>query len=160
MVNCCFFHSFNTKDFDLDASVICLDRNNKITNRTNLVYFGNLSHRSGAIQHLDDNLTGEREGEDEQILVDLPRIPVEINKLVFTVNIYECLKRQQDFGQVKNAFIRLVDMSNGKELARYNLSGCEYQGMTDTIVAEIYRHNNEWKMAAIGNGVKMNSLGD
>ena len=87
-------------------------------------------------------------------------MPIEITKLVFVVNIYECLARKQDFGQVQNAFVRLVNLSNNKELARYNLSGQEYKGMTGMIMAEIYRHNNEWKMAAIGNGVSVNGLGE
>ncbi|MEG4337659.1 TerD family protein [Microcoleus sp. D3_18_C2] len=145
-------------DYDLDASVICLDGNDKVNDMTNIVYFGNLSHRSGAITHLGDNLTGAGEGDDEQILVDLSRIPSQIVKLVFTVNIYDCIARKQDFGQVQNAFVRLVNTSNNQELAKYNLSGSEYKGMTGMLMAEIYKHNNEWKMAAIGNGVKVNGL--
>lgn len=148
----------NTQDCDLDASVFCLDRNGKIKDMANVIYFGNLSHKSGAITHLGDNLTGAGEGDDEQIIVDLSRLPQEIEKLVFTVNIYQCLARKQDFSQVKNAFVRLVNLSNNKELAKYNLSGSEYQGMTGMIMAEIYNHNNEWKMAAVGNGVKANGL--
>ena len=145
-------------DYDLDASVICLDQNAKLNDRANVVYFGNLSHRSGAITHLGDNLTGAGEGDDEQILVDLSRMPSQIVKLVFTVNIYDCIARKQDFGQVKNAFVRLVNQSNNQELAKYNLSGSEYKGMTGMIMAEIYKHNDEWKMAALGNGVKVNGL--
>lgn len=148
----------NSQDCDLDASVICLDQNNKVRDVANIVYFGNLSHKSGAITHLGDNLTGVGEGDDEQILVDLSRIPKEIAKLVFTVNIYDCIARKQDFARVKNAFVRLVNISNNQELAKYNLSGTEYKGMTGMIMAEIYNHNNEWKMAAIGNGVSINGL--
>lgn len=148
----------NTQDCDLDASVFCLDRNGKIRDIANVIYFGNLSHRSGAITHLGDNLTGAGEGDDEQIIVDLSRLPKEIEKLVFTVNIYQCIARKQDFSQVKNAFVRLVNLSNNKELAKYNLSGSQYQGMTGMIMAEIYNHNNEWKMAAVGNSVKANGL--
>ncbi len=150
----------SNKNCDLDASVICLNSNDKWTNQANVVYFGNLSHPSGAITHLGDNLTGAGDGDDEQILIDLPRIPPDITKLVFTVNIYECVSRKQDFGQVKNAFVRLVNMSNNQELARYNLSGTEYTGMTGMIMAEIYKHNDEWKMAAIGNGISVNGLGE
>jgi stress response protein SCP2 len=145
-------------DYDLDASVICLDQNGKLNDRTNVVYYGNLSHRSGAITHLGDNLTGAGEGDDEQIIVDLSRMPSQIVKLVFTVNIYDCIARKQDFGQVKNAFVRLVNQSNNQELAKYNLSGSEYKGMTGMLMAEIYKHNDEWKMAALGNGVKVNGL--
>ncbi len=150
----------NAPNCDLDASVICLDDKRKVNDIANVVYFANLSHRSGAITHLGDNLTGEGEGDDEQITVDLAKIPAAIITLVFTVNIYEGIARKQDFAQVKNAFVRLVNVSNNKELARYNLSGLEYIGMTGMIMAEIYRHNNEWKMAAIGNGVKANGLGE
>lgn len=145
-------------DYDLDASVICLDQNAKLNDSANVVYFGNLSHRSGAITHLGDNLTGAGEGDDEQIVVDLSRMPSQIVKLVFTVNIYDCIARKQDFGQVKNAFVRLVNQSNNQELAKYNLSGSEYKGMTGMLMAEIYKHNDEWKMAALGNGVKVNGL--
>jgi tellurium resistance protein TerD len=148
----------NAQDYDLDASVICLDRNDKVKDIANIIYFGNLSHRSGAITHLGDNLTGAGEGDDEQILVDLSRMPSEIVKLVFTVNIYDCISRKQDFGQVQNAFVRLVNQSNNQELAKYNLSGSEYKGITGMLMAEIYKHNDEWKMAAIGNGVKVNGL--
>jgi tellurium resistance protein TerD len=150
----------STQNCDLDASVICLNSNDKWTNQANVVYFGNLSHSSGAITHLGDNLTGAGDGDDEQILIDLSRLPADITKLVFTVNIYNCVARKQDFAQVKNAFVRLVNVSNNQELARYNLSGTEYTGMTGMIMAEIYNHNNEWKMAAIGNGINVNGLGE
>lgn len=148
------------KDFDLDASVICLDSNQKVTDVKDVVYFGNLKHQSDSIIHLGDNLTGAGEGDDEVIMVDLPKVPARITRLVFVVNIYDCTKRNQDFSQVANAFVRLVDRTKNKELARYELSGNNYQGMTGLILAEIYRHNNEWKMAAIGNGLKASALKD
>ncbi len=148
-----------TQDYDLDASVICLD-NNKLKKNEDIIYFGNLRHLSGSITHLGDNLTGEGDGDDEQIIVDLPQIPQQINKLVFVVNIYNCIPRNQDFGQVQNAFVRLVNMANNQEIARYNLSGSEYAGMTGMTMAEIYRHNNEWKMAAIGKGIRVKDLGE
>jgi tellurium resistance protein TerD len=155
------FGAFSSKqNFDLDASVICLNSNDKWTNQANVVYFSNLSHPSGAITHLGDNLTGAGDGDDEQIIIDLSRLPSDITKLVFTVNIYNCVARKQDFGQVKNAFVRLVNVSNNQELARYNLSGSEYTGMTGMIMAEIYNRNNEWKMAAIGNGINVNGLAE
>ncbi|EAZ88094.1 TerD family protein [Crocosphaera chwakensis] len=146
------------QDFDLDASVLCLDSNQKLTNVKDVVYFGNLKHQSGAIIHQGDNLTGEGEGDDEVIIVNLSRIPPRISKLVFVVNIYQCLQRKQDFGQVQNAFVRLVNGSNNKELARYDLSGRNYAEMTGMTLAEIYRHKNEWKMAALGNGFRVNGL--
>ncbi len=155
-----FFSNFGGggHDYDLDAFVICLDANGKLTHKENIVYFGNLQHCSGTICHQGDNLTGAGDGDDEVIIVDLPLVPEEISKLVFVVNIYESIARKQDFGQIENAFVRLVNMANNKELARYNLSGKEYMGMTGMILAEVYRHNNEWKMAAIGNGVTVNGI--
>lgn len=156
-----FFSNFGGSghNYDLDASVICLDANGKLTDQKNVIYFGNLQHSSKAIIHQGDNLTGAGDGDDEVIIIDLPRIPGNIAKLIFVVNIYECVTRKQDFGQIENAFVRLVNSSNNKELARYNLSGKEYMGMTGMILAEVYRHNNEWKMAAIGNGVNVPGLG-
>ncbi|MCC5625337.1 TerD family protein [Nostoc sp. CHAB 5715] len=112
-----FFGAFsNTQDFDLDASVICLDQKDKITDISNVISFRNLSHKSGAITHLGDNLTGAGAGDDEQILVDLTRLPKEIVKLVFTVNIYDCIARKQEFTQIQNAFVRLVNTSNNQEV--------------------------------------------
>ena len=148
------------QDFDLDASVLCLDANQKFTDVKDLVYFGNLKHQSGAIIHQGDNLTGEGDGDDEVIIVNLPKIPARISRLVFVVNIYDCIKRKQHFGQVENAFVRLVNASNNRELARYNLSGSNYAEMTGMTLAEIYRHQDEWKMAAVGNGFRVAGLKD
>ena len=142
-------------DFDLDASVLCLDAQDKLRDKANLVYFGNLRHASGAITHLGDNLTGAGEGDDEQILIELPKIPATIAKLVLVINIYEAMKRQQEFGQIKNAFVRLVDLSNNREIARYTLSGQQYQGCTGMVLAEVYRHGDEWKMVASGEGDRL-----
>ena len=156
-----FFGAFGGgHDFDLDASVLCLDSNKRIADIKDIVYFGNLKHQSGAIAHQGDNLTGAGDGDDEVIVVDLPKIPQRISRLVFVVNIYECIQRKQDFSQVENAFVRLVNRANNKELARYDLSGSNYAGMTGMTLAEIYRHNNEWKMAAIGDGFKVEGLKD
>ena len=148
------------KQFDLDSSVICLDADKKLTDVKNIIYFGNLRHSSSAIAHQGDNLTGAGEGDDEVINIDLPLIPPSIVYLVFAINIYKCNNRRQDFSMVDNAFVRLVNRTNNKELARYNLSGAEYRGMTGMILAEVYRHNNEWKMAAVGNGFKVATLAD
>lgn len=149
---------FKSEDFDLDASILCLNPRDKLKSKSDVIYFGNLRHQSGAITHLGDNLTGQGEGDDEEILVDLPKIPADVTKLVFVVNIYEAIKRKQNFGQVNNAFVRLVDLSNNKEIARYNLSGAEYQDATGMILAELYRQDDEWKMAAIGEGIKVSGL--
>lgn len=148
------------KEFDLDASVICLNADKKLSDVKDIVYFGNLRHSSGAIAHQGDNLTGAGEGDDEIINIDLPLIPAKIHHLIFAISIYKCNQRRQDFGMVSNAFVRLVNRNNNQELARYNLSGEEYQGMTGMILAEVYRHNDEWKMAAVGNGFKIATLAD
>ena len=148
------------KQFDLDSSVICLNADKKLTDLKDLIYFGNLRHSSSAIAHQGDNLTGAGEGDDEVINIDLPLIPQSISHLVFTINIYKCDQRKQDFSMVENAFVRLVDRANNKELARYNLSGSEYKGMTGMVLAEVYRHNDDWKMAALGNGFKVSTLAD
>ena len=150
----------SSPDLDLDAFVICLDKNRKLSNKANIVYFGNLRHSSGAITHLGDNLTGAGEGDDEQIIVDLPAVPTTINKLLFMINIYESQKRKQELSQVENAFVRLVDLGNNKEIARYQLSGSQYQNKNGLILAEVYRHNGEWKMAAIGDAFNAAGIGD
>ena len=152
------FGLFKGDEFDLDASVLCLTARNKLKSKSDVIYFGNLRHQSGAITHLGDNLTGKGEGDDEEILVDLPQVSGDITKLVFVVNIYNALQRKQDFGQVKNAFVRLVDLKNNQEIARYNLSGETYQGATGMILAEVYRQEDDWKMEAVGEGIKVNSL--
>ncbi len=149
---------FKGDDFDLDASVLCLNEKGKLKTKYEVIYFGNLNHRSGAIVHLGDNLTGEGAGDDEQIIVDLPKMPNDITKLLFVVNIYNCKQRKQNFGMVKNAFVRLVDLANNQEIARYTLLGEEYEGKTGMILAEVYREDGEWKMEAVGKGVMVDGL--
>lgn len=149
------FFAPKPKDIDCDAAVILCGADGRIISpdaKRCCVYFGNLTHYSGAIVHQGDNLTGEGEGDDEQIMVDLAKLPAEIDKLVFTVNIYDANVRNQHFGMIRNAFIRLVDMSNNQELCRYSLTD-DYSGMTGMIVGEIYRRNGEWKFNAVGQGV-------
>jgi stress response protein SCP2 len=151
----------NSNDIDIDASVFCLNADNKLNNNNDVIYYGHLRHPSGAIAHQGDNLTGEGEGDDEQVMVDLNQIPESIQKLVFVVNIYDCLSRNQSFGQVNNAFVRLVDLANNREIARYNLSGQEYSDKTGAIVAEVFRGDSgEWHMEAIGRGIRVNGLKD
>lgn len=140
-----------TKNIDCDASVfVCKD--GKLTGVDDIVYFGNLEHSSGAVKHMGDNLTGEGEGDDEQIFVDLNKVPAEYDKLVFVVNIYKAVDRKQSFGMIKNAYIRIMDNDNGEELCRYNLSGGDYDGMLAMIVGEVYRYKGDWKFNAMGNG--------
>ena len=136
---------------DCDASALLLDGNGRLTRKDNLVCFYNKVSYCQSVVHSGDNLTGEGEGDDEQIFVDLKKVPVDVQKILLVVNIYECENRKQDFGMIQRAFIRVVDRSNNKELVRFNLSD-DYSGKTALIVAEIYRHNGEWKFNAIGEG--------
>ncbi len=138
-------------DFDLDAAAFLLGTNGKVTNDGDFVFYGNLKHSSGAVEHMGDNLTGEGEGDDEQIMVDLKAIPANIERLDFTVTIYDADVRRQNFGQVSNAFIRIVDGETNTELIRYDL-GEDFSIETAVVVGEIYRHNGEWKFNAIGSG--------
>lgn len=145
-------------NIDCDASVLMLE-NDRFTENKNLIYFGKLKSNCGSVKHTGDNLTGDGDGDDEQILVDLQKVPSHINKLVFVVNIYDCKKRNQDFGMIENAFIRVVNMDNKQELIKFNLSE-DYSGKTSLIVAEIYRHGEEWKFAAVGTGTNDGKVGD
>jgi len=149
----------STPDIDCDASVLMLDESGKIRDKNYLIYYGNLKSLCGSVKHTGDNLTGDGEGDDEQIIVELNKIPQNINKLVFVVNIYDCIRRKQDFGLIQNAFIRVVNQSSNQELMRYNLSE-DYAGMTTLIVGEIYRYNTEWKFAALGQGTRDASLSE
>lgn len=133
---------------DCDASAIML-QNGKLVRKEDLVYYGNLRHMTGCVQHMGDNLTGAGDGDDEQIIVELDKVPSEYDRIVLVVNIYDAVKRKQTFGQIQNAFIRIVDGKTNKELCKYNLSE-NYDGMTAMIFGEVYRHNNEWKFNAMG----------
>ena len=128
-------------------------RDGKFVDKHDVVYFGNLAHKSGSVSHQGDNLTGAGEGDDEQIIIDLSKVPAEYDKIVMVVNIYDAVPRRQHFGMIKNAFIRLVDARNNNEMFRYNLTE-DYSGMTAMIFGEIYRYNGEWKFSAIGQGTK------
>ena len=147
-----------SQDIDCDASAILLT-NGKLTGNQDLVYFGNLSHGSGAVVHQGDNLTGAGEGDDEQIMVALDRVPANCDKIVIVVNIYQAKQRGQHFGMIQNAFIRIVNAQNGQELCKYNLSE-NYDGMTAMIFGEIYRHSGEWKFSAIGQATQDPGLGE
>jgi len=137
--------------FDLDASIFMLNESGKVTSDKDFIFYGNLEHSSKSVIHMGDNRTGEGEGDDEQIKVDLSLVPANITKIAFAVTIYEADARRQNFGQVSNAFIRIVDESNGNELLRYDLDE-DFSIETSVIVAEIYKHGNEWKFNAIGSG--------
>lgn len=142
---------------DCDASVLLLDNNGKLSNKDNIVYFNHLQSACGSVTHLGDNLTGGGDGDDEQVIIQLKKVPSEIHKIVFVVNIYDCQKRKQDFGMIKNAFIRVVDKASMQEITRYNLTE-NYAGKTALIVGEVYRHQGEWKFGAIGESTQDFSL--
>jgi tellurium resistance protein TerD len=138
-------------DFDLDASALLCGPNGKVIDDRHFVFYNNLLSPDGTVEHTGDNLTGEGEGDDESINVNLVAVPAGVDKIVFPVSIHDAHARQQSFGQVINAFIRVVDRSNGTELARYDLSE-DASTETAMIFGELYRHNGEWKFRAIGQG--------
>lgn len=152
------FFSPKPQPIDCDASAFVL-KNGKLVEKEDIVYFGNLRHQSGTIQHMGDNLTGAGEGDDEQILVDLAMLPAEYDKIVIVVNIYQAAERKQHFGMIQNAFIRLVDGKTNREMCRYNLTD-DYSGMTAMVFGEVYRYKGEWKFNAIGQGTTDNSVGE
>ena len=138
-------------DFDLDAAAFLLGDSGRVASSDDFVFYGNLKHTSGAVEHLGDNLTGEGDGDDEQIKVDLTKLPDAITHVAFTATIYEAETRRQNFGMVNNAFIRIVNEASGEELLRYDL-GEDFSIETAIVVGELYRHNGEWKFNAIGSG--------
>lgn len=138
-------------DFDLDAAAFMCGSNGKCPTEKEFVFYGNLEHGSGSVKHMGDNLTGEGDGDDEQILIDLSKVPSNIEKIAFTVTIYDADQRRQNFGQVSNAYIRIVDDVTNTELIRYDL-GEDFSIETAVVVGELYRHNGEWKFNAIGSG--------
>lgn len=146
-------------NIDCDASVIMLGENGKLRNNSDVIYFGNLRSSDGSVQHSGDNLTGDGDGDDEQVMIDLNRVPGHIHKLVFVVNIYDSVKRKQHFGMIQNAFIRVVNASNNQEIIHYNLTD-DYNGKTSLLVGEIYRHGSDWKFAAVGTGTTSPGLSD
>lgn len=143
---------------DCDASALVL-RNGKLLDKGDIVYFGNLRHPSGMVQHMGDNLTGAGDGDDEQIVIDLANLPAEYDRIVLVVNIYQAVQRNQHFGLIENAFIRIVDARTNTEMCKYSLTD-NYSGMTAMIFGEIYRHNGEWKFNAIGQGTNDPGLGE
>ena len=146
------------QDIDCDAFAIMLGYDGKLLHHTDslnecTVFFNNLSDPARSIIHQGDNLTGEGDGDDEQIMVNISLIPPQVEKVVFVVNIYDARTRKQHFGLIRNAFIRLVNMDNHTEICRYNLSE-NYNNMTGLVVGEIYKKNGEWKFNAIGQPVQ------
>jgi tellurium resistance protein TerD len=149
-----FFGSKKQKvDIDCDASAILLDANGKLTKDKNVICFHNLVSDCKSVKHSGDNLTGEGDGDDEQIFIDLTKVPADIHKIVVVVNIYQADSRKQDFGMIKTAYIRVANQANNQELVKFNLTD-NYAGMTALITGELYRHNGEWKFNAIGEGAQ------
>jgi tellurium resistance protein TerD len=138
-------------DFDLDASALLLGASGRVLSDNHFVFFNNLRSPDGSVEHTGDNLTGEGEGDDESILVNLAMVPTEVDRIVFPVSIYEADTRGQSFGQVSNAFIRIVNQADNNELARYDLSE-DASSETAMIFGEVYRRNGEWKFRAVGQG--------
>lgn len=139
--------------FDLDAAAFLLGESGRVVKDTDFVFYNNLLHESGAVEHMGDNLTGQGEGDDEQIKVDLSKVPTAYQKIAFTVTINDAEARKQNFGQVSNAFIRVANEADGQELLRFDL-GEDFSVETAVVFAELYRHAGEWKFNAVGNGFK------
>jgi tellurium resistance protein TerD len=137
--------------FDLDSAAFLLTESGKVSKSEDFVFYGNLKHPSGAVEHLGDNTTGAGDGDDEQIKITLSAVPAEITKIAFTVTIYDADARRQNFGQVSNSYIRIYNEENGEELLRYDL-GEDFSIETASVFGELYRNNDEWKFNAIGSG--------
>ena len=144
-------HYDGETDFDLDASAFMTKANGKVGNENDIIFYGNLNHVSGSVQHMGDNRTGEGDGDDEVIKVQLDKIPSDYDTISFTVTIYEAEKRLQNFGMVENAYVRLIDEDTGEELVRFDLTE-DFSTETALVVAEIYKRDGQWKFAAIGSG--------
>lgn len=146
------------EEIDCDASVYML-QNGKLISDSDMVFFNNLQHKSGSVIHHGDNLTGGGEGDDEQVSIDLAKVPSEYDKIEIAVNIYKGSEKGQHFGLVRNAFIRVVDKATNEELCRYNLTE-DYSGWTGVIFGELYRENGEWQFSAAGTGINASYIND
>ncbi|HHT2410580.1 TPA: tellurium resistance cAMP binding protein TerE [Klebsiella michiganensis] len=137
--------------FDLDASVFLVGENGKVLSDSHFVFYNNTTSPNGAVQHQGDNRTGEGDGDDEQVKIDLTKVAADVKKLVFAVTIHEADSRKQNFGMVSNSFMRVVNNDNGSEIARFDLSE-DASTETAMIFGELYRHGAEWKFKAVGQG--------
>lgn len=138
-------------DFDLDASCFMLTERGKVRRDSDFIFYNNLESDCGSVAHMGDNRTGGDDGDDEEIMVDLTKVPTAVEKLAFTVTIYDADTRNQNFGMVSNAYIRIVNRKTGHEIARFDLSE-DASTNTAIIFGEVYRSNNEWKFRAVGQG--------
>ena len=137
--------------FDLDASVFLVGENGKVLSDSHFVFYNNTTSPDGAVQHQGDNRTGEGDGDDEQVKIDLTKVAADVKKLVFAVTIHEADSRKQNCGMVSNSFMRVVNNDNGSEIARFDLSE-DASTETAMIFGELYRHGAEWKFKAVGQG--------
>jgi tellurium resistance protein TerD len=138
-------------DFDLDASAIVSNADGKVVSDKHFIFFNNLTTPDGTVEHTGDNLTGEGSGDDEQVKVNLAGMAAEVDKVVFAVSIYDADARSQSFGQIRNAYIRVVNQAGGAEIARYDLSE-DASTETAMVFGELYRNGAEWKFRAVGQG--------
>lgn len=138
-------------DFDLDASAFLVGENGRVNNDLDFVFYNNLTHPSEGVIHTGDNRTGEGDGDDEQLIIDFPKIPQNIAKIAITVTIHDAIARGQNFGQIANAFVRVANKETGVEVLRYDLSE-DFSIETALVFCELYRHNGEWKFSAVGSG--------
>ena len=139
------------QDFDLDSSVFLLGANGKASSEADFVFYNNAIGAGGAVEHTGDNKTGEGEGDDEQVKINLSSIPASIEKVSFAITIHDAEARGQNFGQVSNSYVRIVNEASNEELIRYDL-GEDFSIETAVVVGELYRHGGEWKFNAIGSG--------
>lgn len=152
-----FFSFIRPQPIDCDASAILCTKDGKYEGKSDLVYFGQLKHKSGCVIHMGDNLTGAGDGDDEQIIVNLKSLPMEYTRIIFAVNIFESTVRKQHFGLIKNAFVHIIDKKTGIELCRYNLSD-DYSGMSAVICGELQKNGSHWDFVAIGQGTDDSSI--
>lgn len=138
-------------DFDLDASAFMVKENGKVGSGRDFIFYGNLEHKTKCVRHMGDNRTGDGDGDDEIIKINLGLVPTDYSAFAITVTIYDAELRLQNFGMINNAYVRVVDEDSGEELLRFDLSE-DFSTETAIVVAEIYKHNGEWKFKAVGSG--------
>lgn len=138
-------------DFDLDASAFLTDENGKVIQDSDFIFYNNLIHPSGGVEHSGDNRTGEGDGDDEQIKIDFSKVPSHVHRIAISVTIHDAETRNQNFGQVSNAFVRVVDEEKNNEVLRFDL-GEDFSVETAVVICELYRHNGHWKFNAVGSG--------
>ena len=138
-------------DYDLDVSIFMVGESQRVERDEDFIFYNNLKHISGCIEHLGDNRTGEGDGDDEEIVADLSLVPKHIQKMAVAVTIHEAKERRQNFGQVSNSYVRVINAENESEILRYDL-GEEFSIETAIVVCELYKYNGEWKFSAVGSG--------